>query len=168
MTAEPSKLPPTPPEKLYQEGIVAGGIGAATMAIWFLLWDAIQGRPLHTPTVLGTALFRWGEGFGSPESLSHNLQMVLMCTWVHGLTFCAIGGMAARLLGWVEENQNLGFGALLLVVIFMYGFIFVFSLFAEQVLQALTLPAILVGNLLAAAAMGAYFWRRHPSLTMRP
>jgi hypothetical protein len=28
-------------------------------------------------------------------------------------------------------------------------------------------PAVLVGNLLAAAAMIAYFWRRHPDLLGR-
>jgi len=48
--------------KLYQEGIVAGLIGAATVAIWFFIADAINGRPLYTPTVLGTALFRGGGG----------------------------------------------------------------------------------------------------------
>src|SRR3990170_227162 len=44
--------------KVYVEGIIAGLIGAATIAIWFLILDVLDGRPLHTPTVLGTALFR--------------------------------------------------------------------------------------------------------------
>ena len=30
------------------------------------------------------------------------------------------------------------------------------------------MPAILVGNLLAAAAMGAVLWRSHPRMTIQP
>ena len=48
--------------KTYKEGFVAGLIGAATIAVWFLILDMIQGRPLYTPTVLGTALFRGSAG----------------------------------------------------------------------------------------------------------
>ena len=41
-------------------------------------------------------------------------------------------------------------------------------LFAEPVLRALTWPAILLGNLLAAGVMGAYLVRRHPRLDIFP
>ena len=46
--------------RLYQEGLIAGLVGAATVAIWFLIIDTIQGRPLYTPAVLGAALFHRG------------------------------------------------------------------------------------------------------------
>jgi hypothetical protein len=154
--------------KLYQEGIVAGLIGAATVAIWFLIIDAINGRPLYTPTVLGTALFRGGEGLASPETLAINLEMVLMFTWVHGLVFIVIGGIASRLLGYAEHNPNIGFGILLLFVVFEFGFVAVNMAFADAVLRALTWQAVLIGNLLAAAAMAGYFWRRHPQLVVNP
>jgi hypothetical protein len=154
--------------KLYEEGVIAGIIGAATVAVWFLIVDAINGRPLYTPTVLGTALFKGGEGLASPEGLAVNLEMVLMFTWVHGLVFIIIGGIASRLLGLAEHNANIGFGILLLFVVFEFGFVAVSMLFAESVLRALTWQAVLVGNLLAAAAMAGYFWRRHPNLTVNP
>ena len=32
----------------------------------------------------------------------------------------------------------------------------------------ITWPAVLLGNLLAAAVMGGYLWRRHPRLTIWP
>jgi hypothetical protein len=41
-------------------------------------------------------------------------------------------------------------------------------LFAAPVLHTLAWPAILVANLLAAAAMGGYFWLRHPNLSVQP
>ena len=40
--------------------------------------------------------------------------------------------------------------------------------FAQPVLKALDWPSILVGNLLAAATMAVYFWRRHPHLKIEP
>lgn len=151
-----------------QEGLVAGAIGAATIALWFLVVDTINGRPLYTPAVLGTALFQWGAGLASLESLPISLEMVLMFTWVHGLIFLIIGGAASWLLRFAEQNSDLGFGVLLLFVMFEYGFVAVNALFAEAVLHALAWPAILLGNLLAAAAMAGYFWRRHPELAIRP
>ncbi|HLA80228.1 MAG TPA: hypothetical protein VJP78_01175, partial [Thermoleophilia bacterium] len=81
--------------KVYLEGIVAGVIGAATIAIWFLILDTINGRPLYTPAVLGTALFRRGEGLASPEILSISFEMVLMYTWVHVLVFAFLGGIVS-------------------------------------------------------------------------
>jgi hypothetical protein len=39
---------------------------------------------------------------------------------------------------------------------------------AEPVLRTLTWAAIMIANLLAAAAMAGYFWFRHRSLRMSP
>jgi hypothetical protein len=175
MTAHTSTVPPVLSagrsaeiSKRYEEGIVAGLIGAATVALWFLALDAVQGRPLYTPTVLGTALFGPRESLAAPESLPPSAQTALMFTWVHCLVFAIIGGAAARLLGLAEKDPNYGFGILLLFVIFEFGFLVVATVFAEGVLRAVAWPAILAGNLLAAGTMAAYFWRRHPNLAIRP
>lgn len=152
----------------YLEGIVAGVIGAATIAIWFFVLDLFNGRPFYTPTVLGTALFRHGAGLNQPQSLPISFEMVMIYTWVHGMVFCFIGGLASKLLALAERNLNLGFGILLLFVVFEFGFFVVAFVFAEPLLQALAWPAVLFGNLLAATGMAAYFWRRHPNLTIRP
>jgi len=154
--------------KLYQEGIIAGLVGAAIVAIWFLILDTFNGKPLYTPTVLGTALFRRGAGLSSPETLAVSLEMVAMFTWVHALVFAALGGVAARLLGLAERNPSLGFGILLLFVVFEFGFMVAAMVFAKAVLTALAWPAVLVANLLAAAGMAGYFWVRHPNLRVRP
>lgn len=154
--------------RIYREGLVAGVIGAATIAIWFLLLDMINGRPLHTPTVLGTALFRQGAGLDAPGDLKISLEMVLMYTWVHGLVFCVIGGVASKLIALAERNSNFGFGILVFFVVFEFGFLGAAFVFAEPLLHALAWPAILLGNLLAATAMAGYFWRRHPNLTIKP
>jgi hypothetical protein len=152
----------------YNEGIVAGLIGATTVAAWFLIVDAFNGRPLYTPTVLGTALFRHGAGLDSPQTLAISFEMVFLFTWVHALAFAAIGGVAAHLLDFAEHTANVGFGIVLLFVVFEFGFVAVTTVFAGDVLASLAWPAVLVGNLLAAAAMGTYFWKRHPNLKIEP
>jgi len=153
--------------RLYQEGMIAGVIGAATVAVWFLLLDTAAGRPFYTPTVLGSALFRRGA-LASPETLSVSLEMVGMFTWVHMLVFAALGGIASRLLGMVERNPSWGFGLLLFAVVFEFGFLAAALVFAAPVLRLIPWPSVLVANLLAAAAMSAYFWWRHPGLVVRP
>jgi hypothetical protein len=157
-----------PEMAVYAEGILAGVAGAAVIAAWFLVLDSIKGRPFYTPTVLGTALFRGGAALASPETLTPDFEMVLSFTWVHVLAFVLIGVAASRLLGLAERNPSFGFGIMLFFVIFEFGFLLACMVFAEPVLRALTWPEVLVGNLFAAAAMTAVFWRRHPRLAIRP
>jgi hypothetical protein len=174
MTARPgattavSPVPGSDTARLFQEGIVAGVLAAVTVAVWFFVADIFQGRPFYTPTVLGTALFGRGAGLAPLENMPPSLEMVLMFTWVHGLAFAAIGGIVSRLLGMVERHPGVGFGILLLFVILEFGFTVAAMVFAAPILKALTWPAVLVANLLAAAAMAGYFRLRHPRLRVSP
>ena len=77
-------------------------------------------------------------------------------------------GSSARLLAFAEQTANVAFGIVLLFVVFEFGFVAVTTILAEDVLRSLAWPAVLVGNLLAAAAMAIYFWRRHPNLRIEP
>ena len=155
-------------DAIAREGIAAGLCAAGAIAVWFFLVDLAYGRPLYTPTVLGTALFRGGAGIDSPATLAVSGEMVLMFTWVHCLAFGIVGGLVAWLLSVVERNPNLGFGIMLLFVYLEGAFLVVSFLFAETVIHALAWPAVVVGNLLAAAVMALYFWKRHPNLLIRP
>jgi len=154
--------------RVYQEGIVAGILGALTIALWFLVVDVVQGRPLYTPSVLGTALFGRGAWPGTLESMPPSFEMVAMFTWVHLLAFAVIGVAVSRLIAMAEQHPGLGFGFVLLFVILTACFTAAAMIVAAPVLRALTLPAILVANLLAAAVMAGYFWLRHPKMAMRP
>jgi hypothetical protein len=154
--------------EVYTEGIRAGLTGAVTIALWFFLIDVIRGHPLYTPSVLGTALLKPGTDAGTLAALPVSFEMVVSFTWIHVLVFLLIGVAAAHLLALAERNPSAGFGIVLLFVVFQCGFMIGCMLFAEPVIHLLTWPAILVGNLLAAGAMAASFWRRHPSLTVLP
>lgn len=150
------------------EGIVAGSIGAATISIWFLFLDMIHGQPLATPILLGSALLHRGA---SPPFLGGSpapFEVVVFYTWVHGLVFCLLGGVAARLLALAEKRPDAGFGILLLFVILECGFIVAALLFAETVLHRIAWQSILVGNLLAVAAITGYLRHRHPHLRIAP
>ena len=154
--------------KLYQEGMIAGTWGAATISLWFLILDMLAGHPLSTPHMLGTALFTGGGGLVPPAHGEFSLGIVVAFTGLHWLAFALIGGLASRLLGLAEHNPNLGFGVLLLFVLFEGGFLGGAMLFAEPVLHALAWQSVLVGNLCAAVAMGGYLWRRHPRMVIYP
>ncbi len=161
--------PPAPAEvAVYAEGVLVGLAGAAAIALWFFVIDVLQGRPLYTPTVLGTALFRGGRGLEDPAHLAVSLEMVISFTWVHALVFLILGMGTARLVASVERNPSLGFGVVLLFVVLQYGFLQVSMVVAEPVLHALAWPAVLGGNLLAAAAMVAVIRWRHPTLAIEP
>lgn len=154
--------------RTYQDGIVAGVLAACAVALWFLAFDTVRGRPLYTPSVLGTALFGRGASLAALEATPVSLDMVLMFTWVHGLVFAGLGGVAARLLAVAERSPHVGFGILLLFVIFEAAFTVAAYLIAAPLIHALTWPAVLVANLLAAAVMAGYLWWRHPSLQVAP
>jgi hypothetical protein len=169
-TSGPTVLvPSTAISDSYRQGIEAGIAGAVTIAIWFFIVDLLSGHPFfYTPNVLGTALFRHGAGLDQPQTLAISMEMVLVYTWVHGLVFCAIGGIAAKLLALAEQDVHVGFGILLLFVIFEFGFVGAALVLAEPILRALAWPSVLIGNLLAAAVMAAYFWRQHATLRISP
>ena len=154
--------------RVYTEGITAGILGAATVAIWFFVLDVFSGHPFYTPNVLGNALFHRGVDTEELQKLPVSIEMVLTYTWVHFLAFCILGGVASKLLDLAERNVNVGFGILLGFIIFEFGFVFVALIFAEPILHALAWPAVLIGNFLAAGAMGLYFWRHHPNLSVEP
>lgn len=167
-TSAPASTTAVETTGIYQEGIVAGLLGALTVAAWFLVIDVLHGRPFYTPTVLGSALFRRGAWPAPLETLPASFEMVVMFTWVHLLAFAIIGVVAARLVSLAESNASLGFGFVLLFVILEACFTVGAMIVAEPVLHALTWPAILVANLLAAVVMAGYFWLRHRTMPMLP
>jgi glutamyl-tRNA synthetase len=54
---------------------------------------------------------------------SISFDTVLFYTWIHGMVFCLMGGLAAKLLDLAERNFDLGFGVVLFLVIFEFGFV---------------------------------------------
>jgi len=142
---------------VLREGIVAGLIGAAVVAVWFLAIDTIQGEALRTPTLLGTTLLRQKA----------MLPAVVLYTLVHGAGFIVFGIMGAFLIAGAEKQPLLVLGLVILFTAFEIFFFGLVIIAASHVLDQLAGWTILVGNVLAAAAMLAYYFKGHRGLAQR-
>ena len=144
--------------RAVREGIWAGLLGAAAVAVWFLIYDTAAGVPLRTPALLGAALF---EGLREPSALVITLPLVLQYTVVHGAAFVAFGITAAGLLALADRDPRLLFGLVMLFCCFEVFFAALITILAEWLLEAIPWWTILGGNLVAAAVMLAFFFREH-------
>lgn len=147
--------------EIVREGAMAGLVGAVAVALWFLVIDTIQGRPLFTPAALGSALF-----LGATD-----LAMVEITPWtIAGYTLFHLGifavvGLAAAVIVWeAEQTPPILLGVMLLFVVFEALFLGLLAIVAEFLLGPLAWWSIAVGNLVAVVAMGYYLWRKHPKL----
>jgi hypothetical protein len=142
--------------RVYLDGVIAGIIGAAIIAILFLFLDAVTRLPLYTPTVLGAGLFVGAEDLASTEGVEVSLKLSLMYTWVHWLAFIALGVIAAQFLSLTKRDLNLAWSIFLLFLILEFGFVGTWFVLAEPILDELAWTMVLVGNLLAATGMAIY------------
>lgn len=140
----------------YLDGVVAGLIGAAIVAIWFLFMDAVTRLPLYTPTVLGEGLFLGEQGLTSNPGEQVSLRLTLMYSGVHGLVFMLVGVIAAYLLVLANGKLYFGIALLALFVVLEVGFVGTTFVLAKPVLDELAWPIVLIGNFLAASGMACY------------
>ena len=158
-----------PLDTLLKDGMIAGLVGALTIALWFLVIDTIAGRPLYTPTLLGTAFFHPEADLSSPALLKASLDVAFQYSVFHWITFTVMGAVASFCLRLAAGESHLGFGFLLffaLFVVFEFGFRFVRAgVFSQQV--DIAWPMVLIGNLLASAVIGAYLLLRHRPVQTR-
>jgi hypothetical protein len=160
----PSRKPTSRRAQIGFDGILAGVIGAVTLALWFLIIDLIGGKPLYTPSILAKLfLGTVGTSPASPD-LQRSFEIVWSYTWWHGLVFVALGSGISWLLGVSEQNPKMGFGVMLLMTLLFVVVTGVVAIYSTQVLHVLSWPVIMIGNVLAAIAMSIYFWRRHRHL----
>ena len=149
-------------KRILREGFVAGLLGAASVALWFLIVDLLAGRPLFTPAMLGSAVF-WGEM--DPGTVVISFPRVVGYTMFHVLAFQAVGITAAIIACEVEAFPSALFAVVVAFAIFEIGFYVLVALLAAPILGALAWFNVAIGNLIAATGMGIYLWKRHPKLS---
>lgn len=147
--------------RVIREGIVAGLIGAAVVALWFLVLDSAVGRPLYTPAALGSAFL---YGVAAADAVVVSVGTVVGYTLFHIAAFLMFGIVVSALLMQVEKSPPLVFGLIILFVVFETFVIFMIAMLGTWLMDELAWWSILVGNLLAAASMGTYLWRVRPPL----
>jgi hypothetical protein len=148
-------------KRIVREGFVAGLIGAASVAVWFLLVDLVAGRPFFTPAMLGDALF-WDVT--DPAQVHVAFPIVVGYTMLHAVAFMVVGLVAAILAYEVELFPSTLFIVVVAFAIFEFGFYLVVAIFARPMLGALAWWNVAIGNAIAAAGMGGYLWKQHPKL----
>ncbi len=144
--------------RVTTEGFVAGALGAAVVAVWFLLYDTAAGAPLRTPALLGAAVL---EGLRDPSALTISLPLIFKYTLVHGAAFVVFGWLAAGLLALADREPRLLYAFVMLFVCFEVFFFAMTAALAEWLLEALVWWRILAANLLAAVVMLGYLLRKH-------
>jgi hypothetical protein len=147
--------------RVVREGYVAGLIGATVVAVWFVVCDAVMGRPLRTPALLGAALL---SGVRNPAALEISATVVLGYSVLHGAAFLLFGVLAAVLLAITEREPMLLLGVFVLFTCFEVLFFGLVMLLDEALVESLGWWTIFVANILAATAMLAYFLGKHRGL----
>jgi uncharacterized membrane protein YphA (DoxX/SURF4 family) len=150
------------PHPLLREGIIAGLIGAVTIAVWFGLLDLIAGRPFFTPATLGRALL---SVFGPIPPEEGVATFVVVYTIFHFTAFMFVGLLASLIVTLARHEPSILLGFAILFAATEIGIYGLVALLGEtSPLQRNAWLPIMVGNLLAAGAMGFYFWKKHGEL----
>ena len=146
---------------LLSEATDAGFLGAAAVALWFLVHDSLRGRPLLTPSVLGQ-LFLLGNPH--PTTTSVDFGAMVMYTVVHFLAFLLFGLLLAWLVRLSVAQAVARFALLVLFAVFEFCFYVVLNVVSAEVGSLFPLWTVVGANLLATIVMGVYFWLRYPEL----
>ncbi|MCZ6918515.1 MAG: hypothetical protein O7I93_17200 [Gemmatimonadetes bacterium] len=146
------------------QGIATGLVGAATVAVWFLVVDIVMGRPFFTPAALGSAVFL---GASSPEEVQTTVGVIGSYTVLHLAAFCGVGFVLVWVSERIEETPGLWMLALMGFIIVEAGFMGVAGLLGGWVSGTLGWITVAVGNVLAVGTMGRWIWITHPGLKKR-
>jgi len=146
---------------VVKEGVIAGAIGATTIAVWFFIVDLIAGQPFFTPQLLGEGLLRM---FGVPRAGDPNFLHIAVYTVFHYAAFGLVGIVVVSIVHQGQRTPGILAGLLILFVIFQIGAYGLTGLFLETPLGGLAWYQVFIANLLAAGAMGWWVWKRHPGV----
>ncbi len=146
---------------VIREGVIVGLLGAGVVALWFLIVDSVVGRPLFTPGALGSALLYGASG---PDTVVVSAGSVIGYTLFHLAAFILFGLVVSALVTQTEKYPPLVFGLIILFVVFETFFVFMSATLGAWLLEELAWWSVLLGNLIAAVAIGAYIWKTRPEL----
>ncbi len=147
-------------DRMWRDGIVAGLLGAAGVAVWFFAVDMIAGHPFFTPALLGRAVL----GVLGRDIASHGtLFFVLGYTVLHVVAFTVVGCIGSSLLMASRSVPQVAVGVAFFFAVFEVGFYFLAVFLSERdILGALAWYQIGAANLVASGLVGGYLLRRHP------
>jgi putative oxidoreductase len=144
------------PHPLLHDGIIAGLIGATAII------DTIAGQPFRTPAALGAGLV---DVLGPNDPTDSMAAFVLVYTVFHFAAFMFVGLLASLIVHLAKQEPSILLGFVVLFVATEVGFYGLVGLLHQaSSLGSLAWYQVMIGNLIAAGAMGVYFWRTHREL----
>lgn len=146
-----------------RDGVVAGLLGAGAVALWMVLVDAVRGRPLSTPALLGRALM----GGLAPARADGLAAPTVAYLTLHVALFAAIAVGLAFLVHRADRQPSLLVGASFGFVLFQFLLIGLVALLAESRLGATAWVQFAGGNVIAALVTAASLYRSHPAVRDR-
>jgi hypothetical protein len=146
--------------RYLREGIIAGLIAAAIVAVWFLIYDAARGQPFRTPALLGAAV----QGMRDPGAVTVTPGLVAQYTVLHGAIFAMVGVLIAFLIATAQRQPSRLLVMFIALMCFEVAFLAVMTWWAHPVVTALGWWAILIANALAAGGMLVYLFVGYRSL----
>ena len=150
------------PRPLTREGVIAGIIGGVVIAVWFFFVDLIAGHMLFTPSTLGRGLL---SILGPVPASQSTAMLVVLYTIFHFGAFIVLGLVAALIVNLANREPSVLLGFVVLFAAIEVGFYaFVGLLQQATPLGSLAWYNVMIGNVIAASAMGAFLLRAHPSL----
>lgn len=134
---------------IVSRGLIAGLIGGTVLAIWFSVFDALQGHPLYTAAFLSRTL-------AHVEGAERSLAMIGVYSLLHYAAFLVVGVAAATLMARLETCPSLLLGAILGFILFDLVFYLGVALTGLNVVAEIGWPHVLSGNILAGMAIMGY------------
>lgn len=149
---------------IIEDGLLVGLAGAAIVAVWFLLLDAVRNVPFHTPTLLGSVIFR---GAAPSDVTEADTVMVFSYTGLHVVLFLAAGVAIAWMFSIFEENPQFGLVLLLLFFLFEAILLGLELSIVPRLVGELGTWAVALANLFAAVGMFWFLLKRRPGAFQR-
>jgi len=147
------------PADFRTHGMLAGLIGAALLAGWFLILDVLRGHALYTPTLLARMLLAAGDGRSPDVPVEGSLGLTLGFTALHALAFAAIGLTVAEFLRRFDLVHSKALPLVLLFAALCVTFLAFGILYTAIGPDGLGLRDAFIGNVLAALGMAGYLGR---------
>ncbi len=145
-------------------GLVAGFLGYAVVALFYLVYDVAVGRAIGTTAeLLGLALL--GEPTGPVESLDPG--PIAVYNGLHLIVFLTAGIVAGWMVHQGEEHPVLWYPLLFLAIFVFFHLFGAVAAFAAPVGEAIPVWTVLAAGLAAMAAMVGWLWRSRPRLGRR-
>ncbi len=146
------------------DGVITGVVGAAVVAIWFLLIDMMTSTPFATPAALGSAVLL---GASNPGEIQFRLGVILAYSFLHLGAFLAVGITFAWLAHRAKQTAGFWLRGVAVLVLLEGLFLGTVEIMSGWVLGEVGWWVVLIANVLAVAAMGGWILRRHPELRVK-